>query len=197
MKSEMIKISQKIECYFSLPLMIFLLTGVLIFFWIFNVSSLPLSNPELITISGEKGLLDLMTYYSAGEAYEAVHSYGEKGRELYFRFIAADYLFIIFYSIGFSFLLIYLIRFLPFRNKNLSVLNLLPFSVGLFDFIENTAVLSMLAIFPDKTLFAGTIAGTATFIKHLLSFVSVFVLAVSLLLIFYSRLKHQILNSKN
>jgi len=40
-----------------------------LFFWLFNFSALPLSDPEMKRVSGGEGLLDLRFYYSAQEAF--------------------------------------------------------------------------------------------------------------------------------
>jgi len=139
------------------------------FFWLFNFSPLPLSNPELIKLSGQEGLLDLMPYYTAQEAFIALDHYGVAGRELYYRFLAADYIFIIVYSFGFAFLLTRAVRSLSIESNFLLRLNLLPLCIGIFDCIENLSILTMLSIYPDTSIAVGTLSGIATLCKNLLT----------------------------
>jgi hypothetical protein len=99
------KISFWIDRRYSLSLMLILFLVVFGFFWLFNFSSFPISNPEFIKLSGHEGFLDTMLFYSAQEAFTAMSHDGEEGRKLYQVFLAADFLFIIFFSFAFSFLM--------------------------------------------------------------------------------------------
>lgn len=162
-------IVQWIERHYSTRLMLVLLLASVGFFWVFNFSALPLSNPELVKLSGREGLLDLMPYYSAQEAFAALSHYGPAGRDLYTRFLAADFVFIPIYSIGFAFLMTRTVRAVCMESTSWSWLNLLPFGIGLFDSIENLSILAMLSLYPDTSAMIGTLSGIATLCKHLLT----------------------------
>ena len=117
---------QWIERHYSTPLMLVLLLASAGFFWLFNFSGLPLSNPELIKLSGREGLLDLMPYYTAQQAFVILGHYGVAGRELYLRFLAADFVFIPVYSLGFAFLMTRAVRALCAEQQFLVVAQLTP-----------------------------------------------------------------------
>ena len=160
---------QWIERHYSTRVMLVLLSASIGFFWLFNFSALPLSNPELVKLSGQEGLLDLMPYYSAKEAFAALSHYGPAGRDLYMRFLAADFVFIPIYSLGFAFLMTRTVRAVCKENTSWSWLYLLPFGIGLFDVIENLSILTMLNLYPEACVVIGTFSGIATLCKYLLT----------------------------
>jgi len=144
------------------------------FFWLFNFSSLPLpiSNPQLIKISGGEGLLDLKLFYTAQEAYHSMTQYGEQGRALYKRFLMADFVFACCYGLGFSMLFTRLIRVVHEAKSVWMKFNLLPLGIALADCTENIFILSMLNLYPEKFPLIGMLAGLATAGKHMLIFIS-------------------------
>jgi len=167
-------LSLLIDRHYSLRLMLVMLLATLGFFWLFNASSLPVSNPELIKISGQNGLLDLLPFYSANEALVAINNYGVTGRELYLRFIATDFLFIPIYSLGFAFLITVIVRSICSKTDFWVFMNMLPIGIGFFDCIENISIFKMLLTYPDTSLI---IASIATLCKHILTIVTLLVLA--------------------
>jgi hypothetical protein len=104
------RVSYRLERFYSTPLMLALLLAAFGFFWLFNFSPLPISNNELIKLSSSEGLLDVRPFYSAAEAYSALTHYGAAGREFYLRFLAADFIFIPVYSLGFGLLMARVVR---------------------------------------------------------------------------------------
>ncbi len=161
-----------------------LLLAAVGFFWLFNFSSLPLSNPELAKLSGREGLLDLMFFYSAREALTALNHYGAAGRELYLRFLAADFIFIPVYSLGFALLMTRTIRTVCSESTHLLWLNVLPLGIGFFDCVENLSILGMLAYYPDASVALGALSGISTLCKHLLTLMTLLVLGYGGLILF-------------
>lgn len=154
---------------YSPPLMVALLAAAIGFLWLFNFAPLPLSNPELVKLSGREGLLDLMPFYSAHEAFTALTHYGAAGRDLYLRFLAADFIFIPIYSLGFALLITRTGRAVCRAPSPWLWLNVLPLGIGLFDCIENLSIFGMLGFFPDASVMLGTLAGISTLCKHVLT----------------------------
>ena len=154
--------------------MIFLLLISGGFFWLFNFSqlSVPISNLQLVKISGGNGLLDLKLFYGAQDAYDALTHYGEEGRALYKRFLKADFLFTFCYGFGFAMLLTCLLKSLNWSKSNWILLNLLPLAVALADCFENLSIFTMLAYYPEKMPITGLLAGIFTSTKHLLTLLS-------------------------
>ncbi len=140
------------------------------FFWLFNFSALPLSNPELKRVGSGEGLLDLRLYYSAQEAFRTIESYGAEGRALYLRFLAADFVFVPIYGLAFALLFTRLAITLWGRASSRLRVNLLPLGIALADFAENICLLLLLTGYPEHSLFVGTLAGMATLTKQVLTF---------------------------
>jgi hypothetical protein len=155
---------------YSFSLMSVLLLAAGWFFWQFNFSSLPVSNRALVKLSGHDGLLDLRLYYTAQEAFTALSHYGEAGRGLYVKFLAADFIFIPIYSLGLGFLMTRLVRAAFHGAPRRLWLNLLPLGVGALDATENVFILIMLGLYPNSNVLIGTLAGITTFCKYLLTF---------------------------
>ncbi len=158
------------------------------FFWVFNFSSLPISSPAIIKISGREGLLDIRLFYSAREAFAAVSHYGEEGRRLYLGFLAADFIFIIFYSTAFAFLMTLVAKSVCGKRPSWLRLNVLPLGIGFFDCLENICILAMLVIYPLNSTALGTISGIATLSKWLLTLTAGFCLVGGGMMILLRRL---------
>jgi len=154
-----------------------LLSCAAFFFWLFNFSTLPLSNPELKRVSNGEGLLDLRLYYSAQEAFQTIESYGPQGRALYLRFLAADFVFVPIYGLAFALLFSRVALTLWGRASSRLRVNLLPLGIVLADFVENICLFLLLTGYPEHSLFVGTLAGMATLTKHVLTFSALLFLA--------------------
>lgn len=166
------KLSDGVAKLYSACLMQILLITAVVFFWLFNFSHFSFSNPSLITISGGPGLLDVMPFYTAQEAHFMLGQYGVKGRELYLKFLAADFIFIPVYSFGFSLLFTRTVKAKFGENDYWIWLNLLPFAIGIFDCLENFSILSMLLMYPESNWKVATFSGFATLCKTVLTLVS-------------------------
>lgn len=163
------KLSRGIENLYSARVMLFLLLSATVFVWLFNFSHVPFSNPSLKKISGGEGLLDVLPFYSAQEAFSILGRYGTVGQELYLKFLAADFIFIPVYSLGFALLFTRAVRARFGENDTWLWLNLLPLGIGLFDCIENLCILGMLLMYPGTNLALGTLSGLATLCKAVLT----------------------------
>jgi len=175
------KLSNFIARRYSLRLMVSLLIAVACFFWLFNFSALPLSNPELKRVSNGEELLDLRLYYSAQEAFRTIESYGAEGRALYLRFLAADFVFVPIYGLGFALLFTRMALALWGRSSSRMWINLLPLGIVLADFLENICLLLLLTGYPERSLFVGALAGVATLTKHVLTFSALLFLVIGCL----------------
>ncbi len=181
------RISLCIGRRYTISLMLILFLFVFGFFWLFNFSRLPISNSEFIKLSGQEGLLDTMLFYSSQEAYTALTHYGEEGRRLYLGFLAADFIFIILYSITFSFLMTMAVFTVYGKESSWLRLNLLPLGIGFFDCVEDICILGMLGLYPLNSTVLGTISGSATACKWLLTLVVIFCLVYGGIIIFLRR----------
>jgi hypothetical protein len=170
-------LSEWITRHYSTRLMLALVFVSIGFFWLFNYSALPVSNPELVKVSGHEGLLDVLPYYTAQEAFTAMSHYGTAGRELYLKFLAADFVFIIVYSLGYAFLITLAIRTVRPKRTSWEWLNTLPICIGFFDSVENLFILIMLGLYPDAPCVIGTLSGVATLCKNIFTLIALISLA--------------------
>lgn len=166
------KLSREIANLYSTRLLLLMLLAVAAFFWLFNFSHVPFSNPSLMKVSGHDGFLDVMPFYSAQEAFSILGRYSAEGREIYLKFLAVDFIFIPVYSLGFALLFTCAIQSKFGKGDAKLWLNLLPLGIGLFDCLENICILGMLFIFPETNLALGTISGLATLCKNILMLMS-------------------------
>ena len=172
--------------------MLLLFAGALFFFWMFNLSSLPLSTAELRKLSNGEDLLDVRLYYTAQEAFRAMDRYGASGRAWYFRFLAVDFVFLSIYGFAFSLFLTRMTKSLFDQPSPWNKVNLLPFGIALADCCENICILTLLVSYPEQNLVVGTLAGTATLIKWLLTVITLLCLTVAIIFMLAKRIGFKI-----
>lgn len=140
------------------------IAGVLAY--IFNFSSLPISNPTIKSMSDGVGLLDLRLSYSALEARQAMQCYGSAGRAVYLDYLKFDVLFMISYGLGGAFFISRLLAKIPNGRGRLACLNLLPLAIVFFDAIEDSLLAYLLATYTDEPSKLGDLAGYTTSAKQ-------------------------------
>ena len=125
--------------------------------------------------------LDLDFAYSASDAFARIAAYGEHGRSAvpYFIF-TGDLLYPLAYTTCFAVLIALLAAPLTARHPSWVRLNLLPFTIFFADILENTAIATMMKIYPAQPLYLGLTASVFTTAKWLL--VAVVVLTVLILI---------------
>ncbi len=169
------EISQTLAARSSGRILWWSLVAMVTTFWMFNFSKLPFSNPELIRVSGES-LFDVRWFYTPAQALEALSKFGEAGRQIYFSFLALDFLFPLIYALALSLLLSKLLR-LAGQERYLP-LNLLPLLAAAFDYLENIHVLAMLLLFPSVHPALAMIAATGTLMKQVFLLMSLLLLVL-------------------
>ena len=148
------------------------------YFWVFNFSTLPFSNPSLMAAGCGEGLLDIRPFYTAVEAHRALDCYGPAGRSIYQHFLLVDMSFVFIYGFGFALLLSSLLAALTTPESRWRLLNLLPLGIALADATENFALFALLAAYPGFPATLGELAGMATLFKNLLSVTALATLVV-------------------
>ena len=103
-------------------------------------------------------------------------------------FLAADFVFILVYSLGFAFLMTRAVRAVCTRGNSWLWLNLLPFGIGIFDSVENFCILVMLSFYPDTVVVFGTLSGIATLCKYVLALLALLTLGCLGLILLLRRL---------
>jgi hypothetical protein len=185
----LLRLSNSIARLYSRKLLFFLFLAIAFFFWLFNFSSLPLSEPELKRLSNGEGLLDTRFYYTAPEAFRAMDRYGTAGRALYLRFLAFDSIFAPLYGFAFALLITRVAAGLFDPASRWNSVNLLPLAIATADVAENACLLLLLTIYPAQNRLIGTLAGIATVTKWSLAIISIGVLTILCLTAAIQRLR--------
>lgn len=131
----------------------------------FNALFFPLIGDQLESISGYR-LLDSQFSYKPEEVFSRMQAYGEMGRKLYlFTDFTVDLIYPILYTLLFSILLTLLLRrgFSP--ESPLRRLQLLPFGMIVFDYLENIAICTLLITFPARPVALAWLASMFTTLK--------------------------------
>jgi len=123
--------------------------------------------------------LDLMFAYSPEQAYSQLATFGEQARANYARStVTVDLTYSMVYTLLFA---VWLSLLLRGRSRYCSYLSMLPFVIFIFDIIENTGILLMLANFPHEIYWLALATSIATTIKWLIAVpVVLFTLSLSL-----------------
>jgi hypothetical protein len=131
----------------------------------FNVLLFPLIGDRLETLSGYR-LLDVLFNYSPSDVFTRLEAYGEQGRRLY---LIEGWTVDLIYPVVYTLLLAVILTLLLSRafspGSPLIRLQLLPFGMMLFDYLENTAVALLLIVFPARPDWLAACASLFTSLK--------------------------------
>lgn len=99
----------------------------------------------------DTGPLDLKFSYSPETAYEMIEAYGEEGRASYARAaMTVDVAYPIVYTLMFMVWLTLALRSANVSSSRRCFISMLPLSVFVLDLIENTGIVTMLKLYPEK-----------------------------------------------
>lgn len=178
--------------------------AVLVLFCLTNLvygTILGYSIPLVLSFAPESVLFDMSpTGYSYAEAIELLQILGLEGRRAYLTVqLPIDLIYPLMFAISYSLLITWVLKqFLPMQSKWFLVA-FIPVLAGMFDYLENAVVASMLHVFPDvsETLVAS--ASSFTIVKSGLTTLFFVVLLVALVYLAGWVLKKRLLivGSKN
>jgi hypothetical protein len=95
--------------------------------------------------------LDLMFFYTPGQAFEMMDKYGEVGRSIYLRIeLTADIIYPIIYTLFYGLLLSWLFQRAFKPESSMQKWNVMPVGAWFFDMLENVGIVSMLTMYPSK-----------------------------------------------
>lgn len=125
--------------------------------------NLPLGDPDLISES-----LDGRVGYTPDQAYSAIASYGSSGRMQMIWIHLGDFILIALYTSIFCLSISWLFKrgFTP--NNIMQRMNLVPVVGGLFDVLENVGILTMILIYPTKSIVVGWFSTIFTTAKYIM-----------------------------
>ena len=137
--------------------LLFILTNVLYAFMLLKTI------PQVMGFSGGMKLLDMLPAgYDFAYVSDLFEKLGDAGRNAYLlRQIPADMVYPALFAISYSLLLAFFIKKLNNLNGPLVYACLLPIIAGLFDYMENIGIISMLVTYPN--LSTGTVTATNIF----------------------------------
>lgn len=97
--------------------------------------------------------LDLMFFYTPEEAYAMIDKYGEAGRAIYWKIeLTADIIYPIIYTLFFGLLLSWIFQ-RGFRSDSpIQKWNVMPVGGWFFDLLENAGIVSMISMYPAKSV---------------------------------------------
>ena len=96
--------------------------------------------------------LDLMFFYTPGQAFEMLDKYGEAGRSVYFKIeLTADIIYPIIYTLFYGLLLSWLFQRAFKPGSKMQKWNVMPVGAWFFDLLENIGIVSMLLFYPSKS----------------------------------------------
>ena len=139
-----------------------------------NLLDLPYSVPRIRHISGGADILDVKLFYTADQAYALLAAYGPTGRHVYLWGLATvDMVLPLLYSVLLAVALTLALRPILRPSSPLRLLNLLPLLAGLCDYLENAAILTLLAHYPQRLDGLAGAAGFLTLGKQVFAFSSI------------------------
>ena len=125
------------------------------------------SIPLVLSFAPESVLFDMSPAgYSYSEAIELLQSLGPEGRNAYLSVqLPIDLVYPVMFAISYALLITWVLKqFLPMQSRLFSVA-FIPVLAGLFDYLENASIASMLNAFPDLSKTLVTIASSFTVVK--------------------------------
>jgi len=159
------------------------LSLIAVFFLIIN---LPIGDPVLISTS-----LDARIGYTPEQAFLAISSYGNTGRTQMIWIHIGDFILIALYTSVFCLSISWLFKRSFKSNSKMQMLNLVPVVGGIFDVMENIWILTMILIYPTKSLFIGSLSTIFTTGKYIMGLIIISLLLFGIVKAATNRHKEQ------
>ncbi len=155
------------------------------------VYMLLVSLPYVMSFAGGMRLFDLMpTGYSPEYAENLLGILGADGRHAYLvRQIPFDMLYPGLFAISYAMLSAFILKNIFTSTNKFRYLILLPIFAGLFDYLENTGIISMLIMYPDFSKTLASVSSVCTVLKSLLTTVFFLLLGLGIILAVVRRFK--------
>ncbi len=147
------------------------------------VLMLAVTIPTVMHFSGGMKILDMMPLgYDPGYVNTLLNALGEKGRQAYlYNQIPVDLFFPFFSGITYCLLIAFFLNKLGKLNGNYFIFCFVPLFAGLFDYCENTGIISMLRSYPGNSILLSQITNVFSVLKS--SFTTFYLSILIILLI--------------
>jgi hypothetical protein len=175
------RLSERLYAWAKGWLVLLLLAAFILF------ASLPSPvDPALISKS-----LDGMVFYTPEQAFSAIASYGDTGRVQMIWIHIADFVLLVLYTSMFCLLISWLFQrgFKP--ESKMRKLNGLPILGGLFDIMENICVMTMILVYPTRSVAVAWLSTVFTTSKYIMSIPIFLLLLIGLVKATMNRFKVQ------
>lgn len=114
--------------------------------------------------------LDTLSSYTPDHAFQLISSYGEQGRQYYAVIeVTLDLIYPIVTALMFSLIIFYTFKRAFPSNKWILYLSLAPYTVLMADLLENVCIVSLLLIYPQKSVLLAQISNFFTIVKFSLA----------------------------
>jgi len=132
--------------------------------------------------SSDKVPLDLLFFYTPERAYSMIGSYGEDGRAMYRIFeLTVDVVWPLVYTLALSLTITWLLQRGIAGDNRAQFLNVMPLGAWLFDLLENSSIVVMLSVFPERPALLAWVATGCTMAKWIFVGASLAVLVFGIL----------------
>ena len=160
-------------------LLLFILTNMVYVFM------LTVTIPRTVAFSNGMNLLDMMPMgYDLNYVSELFNTLGKNGRETYLtNQIPIDMIYPLLFGLSYCLLLGYFLKKLNKLYTPYSYLCLLPIIAGIFDYLENFGIITMLNTYPDLTNLLVSSTNIFTILKSVstsLFFITLIIVLISL-----------------
>jgi len=140
--------------------------GCMVIFLLFTALVLPSQGQQAEAYSGEIGSPDTSFYYSSDALYQFAEAYGPQGRSAYIRArVTFDVVWPLVYLAFLGTAISWAFHKAGMAGEIWKRLNLVPVFGLLFDYLENGAVVVVMAFYPDNTPVLPQLAGIFTALK--------------------------------
>ena len=139
-------------------LLLFLITNLVYAFMIL------ITIPKVMKYANGMNLFDMMpTGYSIQYTKTLLETLGIQGRKTYlYSQIPVDMIYPLLFGITYCLLVVYLLNKIKLIEKPIIYLSLLPIFAGLFDYLENIGIITMLNSYPDFSSLTSEITNVFT-----------------------------------
>ena len=165
-------------------------------FWLFVVTQIVyftmifVTIPKLSSAGNNLKIFDVRPAgYTFSEAFHLLNLLGENGRDAYlFQQIPLDLVYPGLFIISNCLIMAYFLNKLNVLNNTYISLTLIPVASGLFDYLENYCIISMLNSYPDLSENTVQVASFFTISKSVLTTIYFIVLIIILLRVGYRKM---------
>ncbi len=158
-------------------LILFILTSIV------YAVMLTITIPKVMNYAGGMKILDMLpTGYTADYVNSLLNALGSEGRNAYlFQQIPLDFIYPCLFGVTYCLVFAFIIKKLGKENSILFYLCYLPVFAGIFDYLENIGIITMLKTYPNNAAAISQMTNVFSITKSSLTTIYFIILLISLL----------------